>query len=64
MAPNTMPRVAISRSALGATMMALLPPSSSRTRPKRCATRGPTCRPMRVEPVAETSATSCESTSA
>ncbi|CFW46406.1 Uncharacterised protein [Bordetella pertussis] len=45
-------------------MMALLPPSSSRTRPKRCATRGPTCRPMRVEPVAETSATSCESTSA
>jgi hypothetical protein len=37
--------------------MALLPPSSSSERPKRCATRGPTMRPMRVLPVAETSGT-------
>ena len=33
-------------------MAALLPPSSSRLRPKRAATRGPTSRPIRVEPVA------------
>ena len=39
------------------TMIALLPPSSSSDRPKRCATRGPTMRPMRVLPVAETSGT-------
>ena len=41
------------RSAVGATMMALLPPSSSSRRPKRCATRGASARPMRVLPVAE-----------
>ena len=59
-----MPRAARSRSALGATMIALLPPSSSRQRPKRAATRGPTARPMRVEPVADSSATWGWSTSA
>ncbi|KAG0748010.1 hypothetical protein G6F24_015459 [Rhizopus arrhizus] len=59
-----MPGTASFRSAVSSRMMALLPPSSSSTRPKRCATRGPTWRPMRVEPVAETSATVCESTSA
>ena len=34
-APNRMARMARSRSAVGVTMMALLPPSSSRDRPKR-----------------------------
>jgi len=53
---NKMPRTARSRSALGATMIALLPPSSSRLRPKRAATRGPP-RAMRVEPVADSRAT-------
>src|SRR5205085_785121 len=52
------------RSADGATIAALLPPSSSSDRPKRAATRGPTSRPIRVEPVAETSATAGSSTSA
>jgi hypothetical protein len=36
-------------------MMALLPPSSSSERPKRLATTSPTRRPIRVEPVADTS---------
>ena len=49
-AENTMPRTASSRSADGVTIAALLPPSSSRTRPNRCATRGPTCCPIRTEP--------------
>ncbi len=53
-----MARNAISRSADGATIMALLPPSSRMHLPKRAATFGPTTRPMRVEPVAETIATS------
>ncbi len=53
-----------SRSADGPTIAALLPPSSSRDRPKRAATRGPTSRPIRVEPVAESSATAGESTRA
>src|SRR4051812_19265537 len=52
-----MPRVARSRSADGVTTAALFPPSSSRARPNRSATRGPTERPMRVEPVALRSAT-------
>ena len=52
-----MPRTARSRSADGATMAALLPPSSSSVLPKRAATRGPTCAPIRSEPVALTSAT-------
>ena len=59
-----MPRVVRSRSALGPTIAALLPPSSSSTRPNRPATRGPTARPIRVEPVALSSATSGWSTSA
>ena len=41
-AANTMPRTARSRSADGATTVALLPPSSSRLWPNRAATRGPT----------------------
>src|SRR5690606_40275447 len=49
--------LAQSRSALGVTITALLPPNSRSERPKRRATRGPTSRPMRVLPVAETSAT-------
>ena len=56
-AEKTMPRVVRSRSADGPTIAALLPPSSSRDRPNRAATRGPTSRPIRVEPVAESSAT-------
>jgi hypothetical protein len=50
-------RAAISRSALGATIMALLPPSSRMARPKRSATCTATLRPMRVLPVALTTAT-------
>ena len=46
-----MPRVVRSRSADGATIAALLPPSSSSDRPNRAATRGPTSRPIRVDPV-------------
>ena len=61
-AAKRMPRTARSRSAEGVTIIALLPPSSSRQRPKRCATRGPTSRPMRVLPVADTSATRASST--
>ena len=63
-AEKTMPRVARSRSADGPTIAALLPPSSSRERPNRAATRGPTSRPIRVEPVAESSATAGSSTRA
>jgi hypothetical protein len=63
-APKAMPRSASARSALGATTIALLPPSSSRQRPKRAATRGASARPMRVEPVADTSATRASSASA
>ena len=51
-----MARTARSRSADGVTTAALLPPSSSSTRPNRSATRGPTCLPIRTEPVADTSA--------
>ena len=49
---------------VGLTTAALLPPSSSSERPKRSATRGPTARPMRVEPVALSRATPGWSTSA
>ena len=56
-AEKTMPRTVRSRSAEGATIAALLPPSSSSSRPKRPATTGATARPIRVEPVADTSAT-------
>ena len=37
------------------TIMPLLPPSSNRLRPRRCARQTPTARPMATEPVAETS---------
>jgi len=47
----------------GATMAALLPPSSRMARAKRAARRGATVRPMAVEPVAETRGMSGESTS-
>ena len=53
-----MARNAISRSADGATIIALLPPSSRMHLPNRAATFGPTARPIRVEPVAETIVTS------
>ena len=53
-----MPRTARSRSAVGATIAALLPPSSRISRPNRPATIGATARPIRVEPVADTMATS------
>jgi hypothetical protein len=64
MAANAMPRSARSRSADGATMAALLPPSSRIARAKRPASFGPTCRPMVVEPVADTTGTRASSTSA
>ena len=54
----------MSRSAEGATTIALLPPSSRIGRPNRAATFGPTIEPMRVEPVAETIGTRLEETSA
>ena len=63
-AEKTMPRVVRSRSADGATIAALLPPSSSSERPKRSATRGPTSRPIRVEPVARQQRDAGSSTSA
>ena len=59
-----MPRMVRSRSALALTTAALLPPSSSRVRPNRPATRGPTAWPIRVDPVALSSATPGWSTSA
>ncbi len=59
-----MARIAMSRSADGATIIALLPPSSRIGRPNRAATFGPTTEPMRVEPVAETIGTRFDATSA
>src|SRR6184192_1670283 len=56
-APNRIARVANSRSALGATIMALLPPSSNNVRPNRFVTTSPMRRPIFVEPVAEISGT-------
>src|ERR1700738_1758242 len=53
MAAKATARTAKSRSAEGATMAALLPPSSRIARAKRAARRGPTS-PIAVEPVAET----------
>jgi hypothetical protein len=53
-APNTAPIKDMSRSALSLMMMALLPPSSSKDRPKRSPTAAPTALPMRVLPVALT----------
>ena len=54
----------MSRSAEGATIIALLPPSSRIGRPKREATLGPTIEPIRVDPVAETIGTRFEEVSA
>src|SRR5690606_3053264 len=51
------------RSAVGETIAALFPPSSSSERPNRFATLGPTARPIRVDPVALTIATPGLSTS-
>ena len=51
--PKTIPGIAISRSALGVTMMALFPPSSRMVLPSREATRSATYLPIRVDPVAE-----------
>ena len=53
--PNSTARATSSMSASSITMIALLPPSSSRQRPRRLATTSPTRRPMRHEPVAEMS---------
>src|SRR2546430_13513190 len=52
-APNRLPRRAMSRSACSETMIALLPPSSSKALPSLAPTASPTALPMRVEPVAE-----------
>src|SRR3546814_2506777 len=46
----------MSRSALSVIIMALLPPNSRRALPRRAPTTAPTDFPIRVEPVAETSA--------
>ena len=51
-------------SADGATITALLPPSSSSERPNRAATDCATARPIGTEPVAETSGTSGEAAKA
>src|SRR5690606_30005836 len=53
-APNTAPIMVIFRSALGLTIMALLPPNSNKDLPRRFATTAATSLPMRVDPVAET----------
>src|SRR5271170_7231051 len=63
-AEKTIARIAMSRSAEGATIIALLPPSSRIGRPNRAATFGPTIEPMRVDPVAETTGTCFDATSA
>ncbi len=63
-AEKAMPRTASSRSADGATIAPLLPPSSRISRPKRAATTGATARPIRVDPVADTIATSSWAASA
>ncbi len=52
------------RSAEAETIMPLLPPNSSKVRPKRWATRGASALPMRVEPVALTRGTRRSSASA
>src|SRR6266851_5187664 len=56
-AANATPRSVRSRSAVGVTTAALLPPSSRMARAKRCASFGATARPIAVEPVAETKGT-------
>ena len=54
-APKVTARTARSTSASSMTMTALLPPSSSRLRPRRWATLTPTSRPTATDPVNETS---------
>src|SRR5579872_1996463 len=54
-APKIAARNAILRSAYSDIIMALLPPSSSKERPRRAATAVPTALPMRVDPVADIS---------
>ena len=51
-AANTTARVVSARSADGATIAALFPPSSSKLRPRRPATSGASAAPIAVEPVA------------
>lgn len=63
-AAKVIARVASSRSALGATIIALLPPSSRIARPRRSPTRAETRRPIRVLPVALTTGTRLDCTSA
>src|SRR5678816_3552620 len=53
-APKKIDCTAISRSALGVTISALLPPSSRIVRPSRPLTALATLNPMLVEPVADT----------
>ena len=48
--------MAVSKSALGVMMMALLPPNSKRDFPSLAPTRWATSFPIRVDPVAETKA--------
>src|SRR5215469_13296404 len=57
MAAKAIARTARSRSAEGQTIAALLPPSSRIERARRADSRGPTARPMAVDPVAEMSGT-------
>jgi len=64
MAEKATARRVMSRSAVGATMAALLPPSSRMARAKRAGESWSyEARPMAVEPVAETSGIIGESTS-
>jgi len=63
-AENTIARSARSRSADGATISALFPPSSRIVRASRCAAIAATAFPIRVLPVAETTATRASAASA
>jgi hypothetical protein len=63
-AANVIARTARSRSALGATTIALLPPNSRSVRARRCAARAATARPIPVLPVALMRATRASPTSA
>ena len=53
-APNTDPRIAISRSASFEMIIALFPPNSSKALPNLAPTVAPTAFPILVEPVADT----------
>ena len=52
-APNAIPGIARSRSAVSSIIMALLPPNSNIVLPKRWETTSATRRPMAVDPVNE-----------